>query len=85
MDSKRKLNYLIYYVLIEARTYCVEKQHDDAFKLLHFLHNVPLLMAQANTEEEHEKIWNDLHARAEGHGLGSWLRKREVNISNYRQ
>lgn len=74
MKPKEVLYRSLYYALMEIRFEAAEAQNKSIFALSNFLHNLPLKLLKAKTEEDYAKILQDMELDVEKNkGLKAFL------------
>jgi hypothetical protein len=74
MKPKEVLHRSLYYALMEIRFEAYEAQNKSVFAISNLLHNVPLKLLKAQTEEDYAKILQELELDVEKNkGLKAFL------------
>jgi hypothetical protein len=76
MKSKETLCRILYYALLEIRNDAYEDRNKKTFAISHALHNLPLKILNANSEEDFDKILTEFEANFSGNeGLNILLKQ----------
>lgn len=74
-DRAKELVYkVLYQVLIEIREEAYIKQNEKIHLLSDMIHNIPLVLMNAETEEDYTKIMRQIEDRAKGLSIDGWLK-----------
>ncbi|HEY9046202.1 MAG TPA: hypothetical protein VIN08_09915 [Ohtaekwangia sp.] len=65
---------ILYQVLIEIREEAYIKENKKIHLLSDMIHNIPLVLMNAENEEDYSKIMKQIEDRAKGLGIDSWLK-----------
>jgi hypothetical protein len=78
MNNMEYLYRVLHSALIIMRAEGLEIGNKKIYHLCNLLHNVPLQLLSAESEDDHSKLLFELKTRSEELGLGKWL---EAEIS----
>jgi len=73
MDTKAKLNKLMYYAIISIRYHVAENRNLEALKMCDFIHTLPIKIFNLVDNNEAESLLEELVIRAKNHGLDEWF------------
>ena len=73
MNDKQIICHLLYNTLIQFRDQGNESGDKKLYMLSHWLHNVPLKLIQAKTDQDYAEILQGLQANCKASGFGKWV------------